>query len=956
MDDYQNANTSYSQMKEIYSSITNTDLWQYLENDKKGLNYAIGISRVCFDACVISETITEQLPNFTKHDFVHIKCVLDWMARLLDNKLSVLTKEETAMLIMAACCHDVGMSISKANKKELMNELETEHLGRDLKEYFRKNKDKENEYRNCDKQISNEELYDLIIRDFVRQNHHLRVEEVLNQETFNDLKGPLRKELVIALCRSHGEDLDKLKIRIDDTGVRIYLLAILLRLADILNFDISRSPNIKFKHSGLENPQNDEEKTSADEHIKNQICQWTIVDDAVVCTGECPDNQIMHDVLKYVEWVRKEVESSNRLLNETSSTNNPLIIKHVKPNLSGDFILGDYELKVNTKRVIDILGSENVYEDSRAFLTELIQNSIDAILVRTNIDHGFNIENGKIDVFIWEDNDYIWTRIDDNGFGMDENIIMNYFLTVGESFYNSHEYKKIRREGNNTFTPLNRFGIGILSCFMNQSDVQLEMETKNINSENVYRMDVTSLDGYYSLYKVDRTHKVEPITAPSFDSDLADGYNRDFGTSICVKQKMNGNDYSVERYKNYIDERINLPVVDFNLYTCKEPIKLITKNEFINSIEKVMNGRKYKNLYDHFEIFYLDSLEDYLVSYGYEKTMDSNKLKDAKVIVINVNDKIKKQLNEMHEYHGNYSNNTNYVVQKYNYELLGKWFDDNKASFNPDERRIIEHALLNLGSVSDANLTYNGITIALPTYGNYSIAYCIVNGSWFENVNLSKTKLLGLDEETDFLSHITSSVVSFWPSYSPIPYEVFEVIEQKVFDYNQDYEQKGYIELTYYNDNFSYIDNSVFVCLSYIYDMHVQYDKEKSKNLTVRFSKEDRISRENSEFRYSMFLRPVCVIEDDNTTLFYKGMLNHNYPLIKWLLSNSQNFAGNYVEQMDLIKDYLERPMSYKNLYSGIYDFLLSIRNVDCSFFDSEIIEYMESIKDKSGCPIIIEE
>ena len=78
-----------------------------------------------------------------------------------------------------------------------------------------------------------------------------------------------------------------------------------------------------------------------------------------------------------------------------------------------------------------------------------------------------------------------------------------------------YEFNKIKREGQNSFIPINRFGIGILSCFMNKSDVRMEIETKSITDKNVYRMDITSLEGFYSLYKVDRREKIVSVSSPS---------------------------------------------------------------------------------------------------------------------------------------------------------------------------------------------------------------------------------------------------------------------------------------------------------------------------------------------------------------------------------------------------------------------------------------------------------
>ena len=43
------------------------------------------------------------------------------MARLLDEQRRNLTKQEAALLLMSACCHDIGMSVSKKQEAELLN-------------------------------------------------------------------------------------------------------------------------------------------------------------------------------------------------------------------------------------------------------------------------------------------------------------------------------------------------------------------------------------------------------------------------------------------------------------------------------------------------------------------------------------------------------------------------------------------------------------------------------------------------------------------------------------------------------------------------------------------------------------------------------------------------------------------------------------------------------------------
>ena len=62
------------------------------------------------------------------------------------------------------------------------------------------------------------------------------------------------------------------------------------------------------------------------------------------------------------------------------------------------------------------------------------------------------------------------TIVEDNGIGMDEYVIENYFMRIGKSYYQSRDFKK---EGIH-FSPISIFGIGILSCFMMADRIEVE--------------------------------------------------------------------------------------------------------------------------------------------------------------------------------------------------------------------------------------------------------------------------------------------------------------------------------------------------------------------------------------------------------------------------------------------------------------------------------------------------
>src|SRR5699024_10455792 len=87
------------------------------ENTEK---YLTAVADICQYGVDRAKTIRDTFPFYTLHDEVHICNVMRLMAKLLDDRISSLTRDEAALLMMAACCHDIGMSYTEGEKKELL--------------------------------------------------------------------------------------------------------------------------------------------------------------------------------------------------------------------------------------------------------------------------------------------------------------------------------------------------------------------------------------------------------------------------------------------------------------------------------------------------------------------------------------------------------------------------------------------------------------------------------------------------------------------------------------------------------------------------------------------------------------------------------------------------------------------------------------------------------------------
>lgn len=557
--------TQMESFEKTYKQIAETNLWKLfidLAGDtERELVSAVG--DICAIGLNLSKDIIRFFPTFTLHDDIHSANVCRWMYTLLGEHVKELTVYEAALLLMAACCHDIGMSVSDVQKQAMMVRA---YPGWD--DYFRQNLDDDEEF--CETGI----ISDRMLRNFVRLHHHERIGENLRESDWPVIltrKG-IRREALLTLCRSHGVSLSRAELSYQRNRYDLLLCAVLLRLADLLDYDTSRSPAALFYHSSLDMPGDAERAHSAAEYVKNQTGTFEeSIDDGILRYNAVYENlQIEHDIQQYLDWVEQELNHCSDQLAQTGSHWQELRLPY-KISTDGverrGYTSGKFCMTMDQDKVIELLAGKNLYSDPGVFVRELLQNSIDAVLMRARQDPNFTLEQGRIIVDTWPDGTGdTWFRIRDNGTGMDEHIITNYFLKVGCSYYTSDEFRAANRHapGGKSYTAISRFGIGILSCFMNDPEgTELKVSTKRYGSSvsNGIRLDVTGLHGYYYLAQEEK----HPVYEDSFlqmpsPNDENRGYRLEPGTTICVRTnqfRMGG----THSFREILDKYVQFPEI-----------------------------------------------------------------------------------------------------------------------------------------------------------------------------------------------------------------------------------------------------------------------------------------------------------------------------------------------------------------------------------------------------------
>ena len=496
--------------------------------------------------------------NYTLHDETHVLNVMDAMGGLLGDYADKLTIGEIELLILSACMHDLGMVYTE--DEEVQCYQDEKACRKFLYEY-------------CPELlgVKTEEWPESIRQWYLRTLHPFRLYEVLENRAWKELfdRRPLEvlpKQCIIAVCQAHGENVKELinnnelnYLSANDTEP--LFCALLLRLSDLLDFDDTRAPKVLYSYVVY----NEKSRMEWEKHQSSAgfLYPSSPSTDDLPYKARCTNPGTEHAVRDFLDWIDEELSNCMRLQNYCRrewQRQFPFPRAVLRTEIESDgYVSGDFCVTMDQSQILKLLTGENLYEDSDVFVRELLQNAIDATLLRGELEPNFIPEKSRLDLWEWNDKEgNVWFRIDDYGTGMTLGMLQRYFLKVGNSYYNSKELERDLRDHKQfkKYNGISRFGIGFLSCFLCGDYVEVSTlyfdDNKNRKEEmraesyqTVHyglRLQVTGLSGYYTLKSQARHHQAEQeLPAPDIDlsstfrKNEKDGYRSSPGTSIVVR-------------------------------------------------------------------------------------------------------------------------------------------------------------------------------------------------------------------------------------------------------------------------------------------------------------------------------------------------------------------------------------------------------------------------------------
>lgn len=446
-----------------------------------------------------TKTIIKHMGEFTLHDGDHLFRVLNLMEKLLtEQTIKNLSSPELMLLILSAFFHDIGMS---PEEKEVLTwrkvwddepefeNAEDQKMYNEFNRFYSARPEQQEIIErliNQGKNTNADTIKAYLITEYIRQTHADRAREIIEKDWNNKIvyrDTDLTVEFA-QICYSHNEDaltlldLDKNFLCGANTIACLPLVGVILRLADILDFDAKRTPAILYSHLYVNHP------VSIKEWNKHRAVEaWEISPDLIQFSAKCTHPAIEASINEFCNIIDHELSVCNNIISTLNDFNKnkgrEIVIKFpfkvnrekitTKKNIHNQplYIYRDTQFNLSKRQVIDLLMGTKLYGNPEVALRELLQNSIDACLLRQAQENKWkNPYNPEIIVKYYTEGTDIILEIEDNGTGMDQYIIDNYYSKVGSSFYKSTDFYNLKSETNADFTPTSRFGIGILSCFM----------------------------------------------------------------------------------------------------------------------------------------------------------------------------------------------------------------------------------------------------------------------------------------------------------------------------------------------------------------------------------------------------------------------------------------------------------------------------------------------------------
>lgn len=381
------------------------------------------------------KTIIRYMDEYTLHDETHLFRVLEHMENIiLDDVINMMSPLELALLILSAFYHDIGMAPSERQVKIYKmlitkdEELEPAELMvlKEFQSYCKSNPQlqKRIEVAKNNKDFGRATLLENHrVTEYIRTNHAKNIKSIIRHIEENEkwAMGLTYKEFefgkyLAKICESHNEPILELKNNLIHTSIPVasseymntLFTCIVLRLADLFDFDAKRTPKVLFEHLDVRDP------ISLREWQKHRaVNAWNIGPERIMFSAQCEHPVIEKAIRDFCSYIESELNACELALKKMHDLCRPNIgmmynldlpskvdVSNIKAKNDYDgnplYYYRDLNFSLDQTRIVNLLMGTSLYGNSAVTLRELLQNAIDACRVRVLFEkNGETIMNRK---------------------------------------------------------------------------------------------------------------------------------------------------------------------------------------------------------------------------------------------------------------------------------------------------------------------------------------------------------------------------------------------------------------------------------------------------------------------------------------------------------------------------------------------------------------------------------
>lgn len=475
-----------------------------------------------FDQELVSkalQNISTIFPHYSRHDASHSKQIIVNIERMLGDKIKYLSATDTWLILEAAYHHDIGMVITQKQIED-MNSEEFKSFVSEIA------KDEESELSEFAMNWLNEKAilpqnaeahsffhkYTQLLAEWYRRKHPYNSARII-RDPFDEigLNSPrnelLPKRLFRVLsniCKAHGDNfedvkkLPKAEAGMASEDCHPLYVACLIRMGDLLDVDDNRFCPVMMKMCGTHLPHS----SSAHYHKHQSITHFRLDSEQIEITCECPTPDSYEIAFDWFNWLEIEYKNQTQYWSQIVPCVElgrlpTLITPRVK--MHEPYLILDEgkrpDFKINQKVIMELVQGANLYSSDFDSIRELLQNSVDAIILRLWSESKSIIKIAtnplakeitslyskyKVDTRIEYRNNERFLVIKDEGIGMDLSTI-KFLMEVGSSRFN---HKKVNEVSDMPlwFKPSGCFGIGFQSIFLISNEFVVTTKSKDSHS------------------------------------------------------------------------------------------------------------------------------------------------------------------------------------------------------------------------------------------------------------------------------------------------------------------------------------------------------------------------------------------------------------------------------------------------------------------------------------------